>query len=67
MATFIPRTREELIQHLLKADFTGPFTVNKFSFMIKDEIRLSIPGVEQQEIGKDLSRKILTQAGLKTE
>jgi hypothetical protein len=67
MAAVIPATRDALIMHLLTAGFTNPFKVNRYSFMIKDGIRLCIPAIEHQEIGKELSRRILKQAGLKTE
>jgi hypothetical protein len=67
MATLIPVTRDAMIKHLIDAGFTNPCTINRYSFMIKDGIRLCIPGIEHQEIGKDLSRRILKQAGLKTE
>jgi hypothetical protein len=67
MVAFIPETRDELIKNLQTAGFTNPYIVNRYSFMIKDGIRLCIPGVEHREIGKELSLRILKQAGLKTE
>jgi hypothetical protein len=67
MTAFIPATRDALIKHLLDAGFTNPCTINRYSFMIKDGIRLCIPGLEHQEIGKELSHRILKQAGLKTD
>jgi predicted RNA binding protein YcfA (HicA-like mRNA interferase family) len=67
MPTVTSTKRERLIKYLANNGFAEPFTVNKHSFMIKAGIRLCIPNAKKPEVGKELLRRILKQADLKTE
>ncbi len=56
--------RNDLIIHLRKLGFTGPYSGGRHQFMIKDKLRLTIPNPHQGDIGVNLLSKILKQAGI---
>ena len=56
--------RNDLINYLRKLGFTGPYSGGKHQFMIKDNLRLTIPNPHQSDIGINLLGKILKQAGI---
>jgi len=56
--------RKDLIRALKEAGFDGPLAGGKHEFMIKGNLRLTIPNPHQGEIGKDLLSRILKQAGI---
>jgi predicted RNA binding protein YcfA (HicA-like mRNA interferase family) len=64
---FGPIKRSELIKALKKAGFTGPLTGGRHEFMVKGELRLTLPNPHQGEISRDLLARILRQAGLSHE
>jgi len=47
--------------------FEGPFSGGKHLFMIRGDIRLTIPNPHHKEIGVDLLTRILRQAGISKE
>jgi len=64
VAQLHPISTRELIKKLKKFGFDGPYAGGKHRFMIKDNLRLTIPNPHRQEIGIDLLSRILKQAGI---
>jgi predicted RNA binding protein YcfA (HicA-like mRNA interferase family) len=64
VAQLHPISTRELIKKLKKFGFDGPYAGGKHLFMIKDNLRLTIPNPHRQEIGIDLLSRILKQAGI---
>ena len=64
MAKFGSIGRRELIQYLKACGFEGPYSGGKHQFLLKENLRLTIPNPHQSEIGVDLLGKILKQAGI---
>lgn len=64
MPAFGPLKRKDLIRSLKRANFDGPHTGGKHEFMVKGNLRLTLPNPHQGEIGKDLLSRILKQAGI---
>jgi hypothetical protein len=52
-----PIKRKDLIFYLKKFDFIGPFSGGKHEFMIKGNIRLTLPNPHKGDIGKGLLKK----------
>lgn len=67
MPPFKPTKRNDLIKALKKAGFDGPFAGGRHEFLVKGELRLTLPNPHQGEIGKDLLGRILRQANLSRE
>jgi predicted RNA binding protein YcfA (HicA-like mRNA interferase family) len=59
--------RRDLIRALKQAGFEGPHSGGKHEFLIKGNLRLTIPNPHHGEIGKDLLSRILKQAGISRE
>ncbi len=55
---------KELIKGLKKFGFVGPYSGGKHLYMIKDNLRLTIPNPHRKSISKDLLSRILKQAGI---
>jgi predicted RNA binding protein YcfA (HicA-like mRNA interferase family) len=53
-----------LIRTLKGAGFEGPHAGGKHEFMVKGNLRLTLPNPHQGEISKDLLSRILKQAGI---
>ncbi len=64
MPPFGPIKRKDLINALKKAGFDGPFAGGKHEFLVKGNLRLTLPNPHQGEISKDLLSRILKQAGI---
>jgi len=64
MPSFGSIKRKDLIRALKQAGFEGPHTGGKHEFLIKGNLRLTIPNPHHREIGKDLLSRILKQAGI---
>ena len=64
MPSFGPISRKESVRALHAAGFDGPYSGGKHSFMLKDDIVLTIPNVHKGDIGKNLLARILKQAGI---
>ena len=67
MPSFGPVKRTDLIRALKQAGFEGPYAGGKHEFMVKGNLRLTLPNPHQGEIGRDLLSRILKQAGLSRE
>lgn len=69
MTGLVPVTRRALIARLRELGFDGPcpYTGGKHEFMVKGQLRLTVPNPHQDEIGKDLLIRILRQAGISRE
>ncbi len=67
MPSFGPIKRADLIRALRQAGFEGPFTGGKHQFMVRGELRLTIPNPHSGEIGRDLLARILRQADISRE
>jgi predicted RNA binding protein YcfA (HicA-like mRNA interferase family) len=59
MAGLAPVTRRALIVRLHELGFEGPYTGGKHEFMVKGQLRLTVPNPHQGEIGRDLLIRIL--------
>ena len=64
MSKLRPVSFRELIRKLKTLDFEGPFTGGKHLFMIKGDLRLTIPNPHRQDIGVDLLKRLLRQGGI---
>lgn len=47
--------------------FSGPYTGGRPQFMVRGSIRLVLPNPHRGEIGVDLLKRILRQAGIEEE
>jgi predicted RNA binding protein YcfA (HicA-like mRNA interferase family) len=54
----------DLVRKLKSLDFEGPFSGGKHLFMVKGDLRLTIPNPHKQDIGVDLLKRILRQADI---
>lgn len=66
MPPFRPISRQNLIRHLRERGFDGPYSGGKHSFMVKGDVRLTIPNPHRGDIGHELLC-ILRQAGIARE
>jgi predicted RNA binding protein YcfA (HicA-like mRNA interferase family) len=64
MPAFGSIKRKDLIRTLKQAGFDGPHAGGKHEFMVKGNLRLTLPNPHQGEISKDLLSRILKQAGM---
>ncbi len=56
--------RKDLVSVLKQAGFDGPHAGGKHEFMVKGNLRLTLPNPHQGEISKELLSRILKQAGI---
>ncbi len=47
--------------------FSGPYTGGRHQFMVRGSVRLVLPNPHRGEIGVDLLKRILRQAGIEEE
>ncbi|MFP4067912.1 MAG: type II toxin-antitoxin system HicA family toxin [Spirochaetaceae bacterium] len=64
MSRLTPVSREELIRRLRRLGFEGPFKGGKHQFMLRRQLRLTLPNPHKQTISVDLLKRILRQAGV---
>ena len=64
MSKLSPVTFSELVRKLKALGFEGPFPGGKHLFVLKDDLRLTIPNPHTQDIGVDLLKRILRQGGI---
>ncbi len=64
MPPFGPISRQNLIRCLCAMGFDGPYSGGKHSFLLKGEVRLTIPNPHKGDIGRELPARILRQAGI---
>ncbi len=62
-----PVSHNELIRRLKILGFEGPYSGGKHLYMLKGNLRLTIPNPHKQKVGVDLLTRILRQAGIKRE
>jgi len=62
-----PVSRRELIARLKALGFTGPYAGGRHEFMVRGNLRLVLPNPHRKEIGVDLLKRILRQAGIEEE
>ncbi len=67
MPTFGPIKRRELISYLRQVGFSGPYSGSKHQFMLKGQLRVRIPNPHRGDIGRNLLRQILREAGIDRE
>ena len=64
MPRFGPTTRTELMRCLRQLGFRGPYSGGKPQCMVKEHLRVRIPNPHRGDIGHNLLRTILREAGL---
>jgi predicted RNA binding protein YcfA (HicA-like mRNA interferase family) len=64
MPRLVPIKRAEFIARLRRFGFEGPFSGGRHEFMIRNNLRLTIPNQHREEISVDLLSRILRQAGI---
>lgn len=62
MSKLKPISWRELVRHLRKFGFEGPYQVGKHPYMIKGNLTLTIPNPHPKDISPDLLSRILKQA-----
>ena len=67
MSRLTPISFSEFVRKLKTLEFEGPYSGGKHLYMLKGDLRLTIPNPHKQKIGVDLIRRILRQAGIKRE
>lgn len=67
MAKLSPVSFNELVRRLRKFGFEGPYSGGRHLFMLKGDLRLTIPNPHRKKIGVDLLTKLLRQAGIDRE
>jgi len=67
MAKLGPVSHNELVKRLRIFGFEGPFSGGKHLYMVKGNLRLTIPNPHKQKINVDLLMRILRQAGITRE
>jgi predicted RNA binding protein YcfA (HicA-like mRNA interferase family) len=64
MPPFGPVKRKDLVRYLGQLGFEGPYSGGKHQFMVKGDITIRISNPHQADIGRELLRRILHQAGI---
>jgi len=67
MSKLGPVPHNELVKRLRISGFEGPFSGGKHLYMVKGNLRLTIPNPHKQKINVDLLMRILRQAGITRE
>ncbi len=62
-----PVSPRELVTKLRKLGFEGPYAGGKHLYMIKGDLRLTVPNPHRGVIGVDLLKRILKIAGITRE
>ena len=65
MSKLSPVSFNELVRKLKALDFEGPFSGGKHLFMVKGDVRLTIPNPHRKDIGVDLLKRILRQGEIR--
>jgi len=64
MSKLRPISFKELVKKLKNLGFEGPFPGGKHMFMIRGDLRLSIPNPHRHAIGADLLKRLLRKGGI---
>jgi predicted RNA binding protein YcfA (HicA-like mRNA interferase family) len=67
MTRLSPVSHAELTRRLREFGFDGPYSGGKHLFMVKGDLRLTIPNPHRKEIGAGLLSRILRQASIERE
>jgi len=67
VAELTPISWTDLVKHLRKLGFDGPYQGGKHPYMIKGDLVLTIPNRHHTDIGIDLLSRILKQSGINKE
>jgi predicted RNA binding protein YcfA (HicA-like mRNA interferase family) len=55
------------VARLKALGFSGPYTGGRHQFMVRGSVRLVLPNPHRGEVGVDLLKRILRQAGIEEE
>jgi len=64
MSRLTPVSRQEFISRLKELGFDGPHSGGKHQYMIKGNLRLTVPNPHKKEIGVELLTRLLKQADI---
>jgi len=64
MSKLSPVSFNEFVRKLKTLDFKGPFSGGKHLFMLKGDLRLTMPNPHKQDIGVDLLKRVLKRGGI---
>ena len=64
MPSWKPIKQKELVKHLKKLGFEGPYSGGKHPFMVKDDLVLTIPNAHKKDIGISLLSRVLKNADI---
>ena len=67
MSRLTPISFSEVVRKLKTLGFEGPYSGGKHLYMLKGDLRLTMPNPHKQKIGVDLIMRILRQAGITRE
>ena len=67
MSKLAPISQHDLIKQLRMFGFEGPYSGGKHQYMIKGNLRLTVPNPHKEKISVDLLTRILRQAGITRE
>jgi predicted RNA binding protein YcfA (HicA-like mRNA interferase family) len=67
MPSFGAISRRDLIYFLKQLGFNGPYSGGKHQYMIRDELKLTIPNPHKTDISVGLLNRILRQANISRE
>jgi predicted RNA binding protein YcfA (HicA-like mRNA interferase family) len=62
-----PIKHRKLIRNLRQLGFEGPFAGGKHPFMVKGNVTITVPNPHGRDIGRELLKRILRQAGISRE
>jgi predicted RNA binding protein YcfA (HicA-like mRNA interferase family) len=64
MPTFGPISRRDLVRYLRDVGFDGPYPGGKHQYMVKGELKLTIPNPHQGDISQALLARMLRQGNI---
>ena len=59
-----PIRRKELLRYFRQLDYRGPYSGSKHQFMVKGQLRVRIPNPHKGDIGINLLKQVLKEAGI---
>jgi hypothetical protein len=65
MSKLSPVSFSELVRKPKALDFEGPFSGGKHLFMVRNDLRLTIPNPHKQDISVDLLNRILRRGEIR--
>lgn len=64
MPPFGPVKRRDMIHYLRELGFEGTYAGGKHQYVVKGEIKLTVPNPHESDIGRDLLARILRQGDI---